>query len=75
MLPLPHCLHSLLMRLCSQMLAPPHSLHLLFSRMCSQMLPQPYCLQLIVSRLKAGPLREATAQSTPFRSTSKILGM
>jgi hypothetical protein len=35
----PHCLHRLLSRLCSQMLAPPHSLHTLW-RLCSQMLPR-----------------------------------
>jgi hypothetical protein len=51
MLDPPHCLHPLLLRLCSQMLDPPHSLHSLLMRLCSQMLDLPHCLQLLLLRL------------------------
>ncbi len=47
----PHCLHLLLRRLCSQMLAPPHCLHVLLWRLCSQMLAPPHCLHWILRRL------------------------
>jgi hypothetical protein len=45
-----HCLHWLLMWLCSQILAPPHSLHLLLSRLCSQMLDPTHCLHWLLMR-------------------------
>ena len=47
----------LLMRLCSQMLAPPQSLHLLLIRLCSQMLAPPQSLHLFLWRLCSHFLR------------------
>jgi hypothetical protein len=46
-----HCLHTLLLRLCSQMLDPPHCLHTLLWRLCSQMLDPPHCLHTLLWRL------------------------
>ncbi len=45
-----HCLHWLLWRLCSQMLAPLHCLHVLLWRLCSQMLDLPHCVHLLLWR-------------------------
>jgi len=42
----------LLMRLCSQMLAPPQSLHLLLMWLCSQMLAPPQSFQVLLWRCR-----------------------
>ena len=44
------CLHLLLCRWCSQMLAPPHSLHLLLCRWCWQMLTPSHSLHWLLER-------------------------
>ena len=50
MLPPPHSLHWLLIRLCWQMPSPPQSLHLCLSLLCWQMLPPPQSLHRLLIR-------------------------
>ena len=51
MLPPPHSLHWLLMRLCWQMPSPPQSLHWFLIRLCWQMPAPPHSLHLLLCRL------------------------